>query len=102
MTELIVFERKTGKFQPLDFDTLASLSAEQSDAYHALEAAAAEVTAAEAAAKAANDQIRADVATLAEAQRNAPRFGPNERENARVATVKAMIAENRRTTFGME
>ncbi len=102
MNDFQVFERKTGKFQPLDFDTLASLSAEQSDAYYALEAAAAEVTAAEAAAKAANDQIRADVAALAEAERNSPRITANERENARVAAVKAMIAENRRTRFGIE
>jgi len=97
-----VFERKTGKFQPLDFDVLARLTQEQSDAYYALEAAAGEAAAAEAAATEANAQIRADVAALAEAERNSPRITANERENARVAAVKAMIAENRRTRFGIE
>ena len=91
MTQL--FESKTGKFTPLSDDQLAGLSENQRTAYDEVAASVAALADADIAAKDLQARVQADVVTLNEAERTAPKYDASA---AHTRLVKEMIASNRR------
>jgi hypothetical protein len=93
MTDLQIVATGTGKFSPLTEDQLATLNQDQKLAYNEVAASFAALGDSDTEVEREKAQLTADVAALAEAERNAPRYDPSA---AHTALVKEMIASNRR------
>jgi hypothetical protein len=87
-----IFEQRTGTFLPLSDDQIGSLTEAQAAAYIEVANTTRALADAEAELETAAAQVKSDLAVLADAEKNAPRF---DRDAARVALVKEMIASNR-------
>jgi len=87
-----IFAASTGTFAPLSDEQIGALTEPQAAAYTEVRDAAQALADAEAVAETAEAQVTVDLKVLAEAERNTPKF---DREAARVAMVKQMIASNR-------
>ena len=87
-----IFETGTGTFKPLSDEQLATLNEAQTAAYNELASLADVLAHADTEVESAKAQVNADMATLSEAERNAPCFDASA---AHTALVKQMIASNR-------
>lgn len=87
-----IFEQRTGTFLPLSDDQIGALTETQAAAYMEVANTARALADAQAELETAAAQVKSDIAVLADAEKNAPRF---DRDAARVALVKEMIASNR-------
>lgn len=87
-----IFETGSGRFLPLTDEQLGMLSEPAAVAYTEVAGVVDEMALLDAEVASAKAQLTADVETLAEVERNTPKFDP---EAARVALVKEMIATNR-------
>ena len=93
MTDLQIVATGTGKFSPLTDDQLATLNQDQAAAYNEVAESFAALSDSDTEVANEKAQLTADVAALAEAERNAPRYDPSA---AHTALVKEMIESNRR------